>query len=320
MKAAVFEQFGAPEVISIQEVPEPNLGQNDVLVETIGVSVNHVDTFVRSGSFKTSLATPHIIGRDLVGRVLTVGPAVTTFKPGDLVWSNSMGYDGRSGVTAQRVAVPVERLYHAPSGVDPLHLVAAVHSAATAAIVLKDVMHASAGQRILIAGAAGHVGTKLVRLASMMGLNVITTANPADFDRLDQLGSSVCLDYHQPLVTTTIPPVDHVIDTSGQLNLQTSLDLLGQNGEVTLITAPAQPEVFGGRAFYTSQKQINGFVISHASLDQLTRAAKWLNVLFEAGLLFDDALKIMPFEQAQQAHQELEAGVDHQKRIVLKFS
>lgn len=313
MKASVFHTFGGPKVIATTEIDPPVLQVGEVLVQVEAVSVNHVDTFIRNGRFKTALTTPHIIGRDLVGTVLDAG--TSQFHVGDPVWSNAMGYDGRMGATAEQVAVPAELLFPVPAGVDHLQLVAAVHSAATASIVVQDVMHATAGQSILIEGAGGHVGTKLVALAHQMGLAVTTTSHPRDFTRLTELGADQTLNYHAPL---TGDLVDHVIDTSGQADLNANLRQLKQGGEVTLITAPTSGQfAFDVAPFYQALKQINGFVISHATVAQLQRAAEQLNAQFAAGRLLDDKLQTLPFEAAAQAHAALESGADHGTRIVL---
>ena len=105
MQAVTFEQLGGPEALRLREIDEPQLRANQVLVRVQAVAVDHVDTFVRSGAFQTALATPHVVGRDLVGTVLRVAAGVTKFAVGDLVWTNSAGYDGRLGATAEMVAV-----------------------------------------------------------------------------------------------------------------------------------------------------------------------------------------------------------------------
>lgn len=97
MQAVTFEQLGGPEALRLREIDEPQLRANQVLVRVQAVAVDHVDTFVRSGAFQTALATPHVVGRDLVGTVLRVAAGVTKFAVGDLVWTNSAGYDGRMG-------------------------------------------------------------------------------------------------------------------------------------------------------------------------------------------------------------------------------
>ncbi|EIW13021.1 medium-chain degydrogenase/reductase, Qor family [Lactiplantibacillus pentosus KCA1] len=319
MKAVVFDDFGGPDKLHVAEVKRPATTAETVLVQVTAVSVNHVDTFVRSGAFKTPLATPHIAGRDLVGRV--VASSQSDFKVGDQVWTNSMGYEGRMGATAEYVAIPVDRLYHVPAGVDGLQLVAAVHSAATAAIVLHDVMQVQAGQRLLIEGAAGNVGRKLIQLATAAGVTVVTTSASRDFAQCQQLGSQACYDYQAGFEDQLVRDdwtFDHVIDTSGRVALATNLDLLRLGGEVTLITAPKDDQfTFGVRAFYMAQKRINGFVISHATVDQLARAAEVLNQAFSAGQLLDDQVSQQHFADASRCHQRLEDGQDGHQRFVL---
>ncbi|RRK09386.1 NADPH:quinone reductase [Lactiplantibacillus garii] len=321
MQAVIFDQFGDPTVLRTATLPVPPLTVNQVLVRVHAVAVDHVDTFVRSGAFKTPLAEPHVAGRDLVGTVAQVPTGETRFTVGERVWTNSAGYEGRMGATAEYVAVDADRLYPVPTGVDEQQLVAAVHSAATAAIVLNDVMRLTASQSILIEGAAGNVGRKFIQLAHELGASVTTTSNPADFERCRALGSDSTLDYHADFAAalqTADRQFDHVIDTSGRVPLQTNLDLLRLNGQVTLITAPRDNQFnFAVRPFYMAQKRIAGFVISHATGAQLGTAANWLNREFQRGRLLEDQVACRSFAQASAVHAALEAGEDYRQRFVL---
>lgn len=322
MKAAYIERLGDASRIQIGELPDPEVYQKDVLVRVEGVAVDRVDTYVRSGAYQTDMAFPHVIGRDMVGEVVSVGSAVTAFKVGDSVWTNSMGYDGRQGVTSTLVAVSSDRLAPVPRGVDHIQLIASVHSSATAVLVLSDVMQVRMGQSILIEGAAGHVGTKLVQLAERMGLDILTTSNERDFTNLAKLGSQGTFNYRenfgQKVTGLFSNGVDHIIDTSGNADFQTNINLLAQNGEITLITAPKSNLFsFNVRHFYMNQKHINGFVISHASIVQLRQAAQTINAAFRRGMLLDDEIIVKHFDDAQWAHETLEMSQDKGKRIVL---
>lgn len=159
MKAAFIKEFGDAEHIVYGEMDGPIFGSNDVLVKTICTSVNNIDTFICSGRYQTKIPFPFCVGRDLVGTVCETGSCVVGFSGGDVVWTNSMGYDGRQGVTSEYISVPAERLYHLPKGIDPELAVASVHSAATAAILLGKIANAKIGDSILIHGAAGHQRT-----------------------------------------------------------------------------------------------------------------------------------------------------------------
>ncbi|ETY72821.1 degydrogenase [Lactiplantibacillus fabifermentans T30PCM01] len=316
MQAAVFVPGGPATEIEVKSIAEPEITANEVLLQVRAAAVDNVDTYVRRGIFKTELATPAVIGRDAVGTVLAVGPAVTKFKVGDWVWTNSMGYEGRPGATSEQLAVPEDRLYAVPDGVDPVALVAAVHAAATAQIVLQTVMQAHPQQTILIAGAAGHVGTKLVQLAALRGLDVWTTSAPKDFAMLQQLGSQHCLDYHQALPDLGMPPMQHVIATSARVPLNQQCAVLAPGGMVTLITAPTDAS-FDVPAFYMQRQVMQGFVISHATVTELAQAATQLNQAFAQGKLLDDQVVVKSFAAAAWAHTAMEAGTLGRNKVVL---
>jgi len=293
-----------------------------VLIKVAAVAVDHVDTFVRSGGFKTALPLPAVIGRDAVGTVVAVGAQVTQFNHGQLVWTNSMGYAGRPGVTSTLAAIPAERLFPVPTGVDPRQLIGAVHSAATAAILLQSVLQLKAGETLLVEGAAGHVGTKLVQVATALGATVLATANPHDFARLAALGSYKSYDYHgdfaKLIAQEQATGIDAIVDTSGRVSLKTNLALLGVGGRIGLITAPKNNQfTFEVRQMYTRQQQIQGFVISHATLAQLQMAGKRVNQLMEQGKLLDDQLVVYPFSQAAQAHHLVETNQVKAKIILI---
>lgn len=320
MRAAYIEQTGSINQIIIGELPRPKLTDSEVLVKTIAVSVNFVDTFVRAGGFKTKLTFPFVIGRDAVGTVVKVGTKVDNFKIGELVWTNSMGYDGRQGTTSEFVAVPKERLFAVPDGVDPVKLVASVHSSATAAILLGDILQVEPDHNLLVEGAAGHVGSKLVSLAKPLGLDVATTSNKRDFAKLTKQGVDSTYDYHQP-ISNIAKNFDYIVDTSGKVDLQANLDKLQLRGQVGLITAPSTNKfTFDVRQMYTSTKSIKGFVISHATLTQLQNAGHLLNKSFAAGELLDDKILQLPMEQAAKAQKMLVEGQTKNQKIILKMS
>ncbi|WP_125568953.1 quinone oxidoreductase family protein [Companilactobacillus insicii] len=317
MKAAYIDRTGAYNEIKIGELPTPKIKDNEILVRIDYTSVNHVDTFVRAGGFETNMKFPFVIGRDAIGTVEQVGSAVNKFKIGDYIWTNSMGYDGRNGVTSELASIPESRAFKAPD-VDKIKLIATLHSSATAAIVLNDIFEVKHNKNILIEGAAGHVGTKLVQLSKLSGLNVTTTSNSKDFERLKKLGSGQTIDYHTDI--SEVPGMfDYIIDTSGKVSLNKSLKKLNLYGQVVLITSPSDNQFkFDVKEFYTSSKSIKGFVISHAKLEQIQKASRVLNYWLDRGYLLDDDYEILPLEDASKAHMMLEKGTDGGKRLVLK--
>ena len=249
MKAVYIQKTGGPATIIVGSLPVPKVRPKSVLIKVIAASINYVDLFIRSGIYQTDLPNPYILGRDAIGQVVEIGKDVIQFKVGDCVWTNSMGYDGRQGITSEYALIPEERLFLTPKNADSLKLIGAVHSAATATIVLQDIMELKPKQKLLIEGAAGHVGSKLVYLANEMGAEVVTTASLKDFSRLKQLSDAICFDYRDKSLFKKLKSAypdgfDHIIDTSGEIPLQFNCDLLAPKGVISLITAPKDSQCY----------------------------------------------------------------------------
>ncbi|MDO4680140.1 MAG: alcohol dehydrogenase catalytic domain-containing protein [Aerococcus sp.] len=269
MKADYINQFGPATNIQVGTLPDPVCQEGEVLVETIATTVNHVDTFVRSGQYLITAPLPFVVGRDLVGRVKATHSDKSTFTVGDLVWSNSMGYEDRAGTTSSLVAVPSDRLFHLPEGVDPYKAVSAFHATTTAVLILTERLHPSSGERILIQGGAGNVASKLIETILLLGLEVTTTCAVRDFPKFEQWLVE-CVDYHDQ--DYPFSQYDYIIDTSGKNTLQHNLSLLKKGGSVVIITKPIE-KTFDAWSFYTKQQQIVGFVLSQASAGELSHVA-----------------------------------------------
>ncbi len=323
MRAAFIERLGPPQNISYGEVPDPLPGPHDVLVDITAVSANPVDTFVRSGLFRTELDFPFVIGRDLVGRVASAGPGAPGFAPGDLVWCNSLGHAGRQGAAAERAVVPADRLYHLPTGVDPVQAVAVVHPAGTAYLGLFRHGRVRPGETVLVAGAAGNVGSAMVVLAAEAGARVIATASPEDADYCRSLGAAEVLDYREPPATALQRAgirsgIDVHLDTSGANDLATAVELLAPRGRIVLLAGATSSPVLPVGPLYMKDCSIHGFVISHATTGELAEAATTVNRLLSAGLLRPRSVEELPLSAASDVHRRLEQGQLHGRRVVLR--
>ena len=115
MKAAYIEQTGGPEVIQYGELPTPTPGEGEVLVRVGAVSVNPIDTYIRSGAVAMPLPKPFIVGCDLAGTVEAVGPGTHRFTPGQRVWGSNQGLLGRQGTFAEYACVAEQYLYESPA-------------------------------------------------------------------------------------------------------------------------------------------------------------------------------------------------------------
>ena len=308
--AAYITRLGPPEEIRWGELPRPAVGPADVVVRTAAVAVNPVDTFVRSGRYPTPTPFPFVVGRDLVGEVVQPGPGFAT---GDRVWCASMGHGGRQGSFAELVAVPAERLYPLPAGVGVEDAVAVLHPAATAYLALFRHAGLRLGETVYVAGAAGNVGDALVRMATAAGARVVAAARPEDEERCRTAGAVAVIDYRDPKLPARVHEaarggVDVHIDTSGRHDLRTAVDLLAPGGRIVLLADHGtSPELPVG-PLYVKDGRLLGFVISNASVADLTDAARAVNGLLAAGALPARITGVLPLREAAEAHRRLEAG------------
>ncbi|MGW7820575.1 NADPH:quinone reductase [Streptomyces puniciscabiei] len=323
MRAAYIEELGPAEVIRYGELAAPRPGPTDVLVDVLATTVNPVDTFVRSGLFPTPVDFPFVVGRDLVGTVAEAGRGVSGFRAGDRVWCNSLGHGGRQGAAAEQAVVAADRLYHLPEGVDPDAAVAAFHPAATAYLALFVHGRLRVGETVLIAGAAGNVGSALVTMAARAGARVLATAGARDTPYCAELGAAEVFDYRDPEVTGKIrraapSGIDLYLDTAGVNDLETTVGLLARRGRAVLLAGARTRPVLDAGALYMHDRSLVGFVISHATPDELAEAAAYINDLLGRGALHPRSIEVLPVSAAADVHARMEKGELHGRRVVLR--
>ena len=322
MDAAWIGERGSPDAIRYGKLPVPSPGPTDVLVRVEAVAVNPVDTLVRSGRYDTPLPFPFVVGRDLVGTVAACGPGVTGLAAGERVWCNSLGHAGRQGPSAEFAVVPTDRLYSLPDSADPLEAVAVLHPAASAYLALITHGKLRAGDTVLIAGGAGHVGRAAIVIAAHAGARVLVTAGADDLDECRRLGAEAAFDYRDPDLAGTLQEaargqVDLHLDTSGNHDLDLAADLAARRGRIVLMAGMgARPEVPIGR-IYTRDLSLEGFAISTATTAELDEAAARVNQLLAAGALVPRRVERLPLSGAAEAHWRIEAGEARGVRLVL---
>jgi NADPH:quinone reductase-like Zn-dependent oxidoreductase len=295
MRAAYITELGPADAIRVGELPTPVPGPTDVLVRVELVVVDPVDTLVRSGAYRTPTPFPFVVGRDLVGTVAEAGAGAAGFAPGDRVWCNSLGHDGRQGSFAEFAVVPAERLYHLPDGADPVASVAVLHPAATAHLALfrHGRLRPGPGETVYIGGAAGNVGSAATSLTRLGGARVLAGARSEDAEWCRAAGAAEVLDYRDP-------------DLPDRLR---ALAPVGIAGYAQRLTLPAG-------SLYTNDRSILGFAISRAAVGDLAEAASTINTQLAAGTLPARVHDIWPLDRAAEAHQAVERRV--RGRIVLR--
>lgn len=323
MRAAFIRATGGPGAIEVGALPTPEPGPTDVLVEFEASAVNHVDTFVRSGSYRTPLPLPFVIGRDLVGTVAAAGPAATGFAPGERVWTSSLGHGGRQGSWSEYAVVAAERLYHLPDGVEPEAAAAVLHPAGTAYIGLFRRARLAAGDTVLVGGAGGGVGSAVVQMAADAGATVVATAAARDHAWCLSRGADAVIDYRDPdlyaRIRDAVPGgVDVWFDTSGHHDLPATVPLLRTGASIVLMAGLAAETPLPVGGLYTRDASLRGFAISNASVDDLAAAARATNRLLAQGRLAVRTGATLRLDDAAEAHRLLEGRSVHGRIVVVR--
>ncbi|MEV0261899.1 NAD(P)-dependent alcohol dehydrogenase [Streptomyces sp. NPDC050617] len=195
MRAAQYDRFGPPEVLRVNEVPTPDPGPGEVLVEVHAASVDAGEAAFRAGKLRRIArgAFPRGVGGDFTGRVAKAGPGVHAWRAGDAVWGLMPHF--AFGAIADFVAVPEQRLAGAPENLSLLDAAALPTSGTTALTALTDKARITPGERLLVRGAAGGVGSVAVQLGKALGANVTALAGARNLDWVAELGADTVLDY-----------------------------------------------------------------------------------------------------------------------------
>jgi NADPH:quinone reductase len=313
VKAAYIDALGDAASIRYGQLPDPVAGPDQAVVRVEAVAVNTVDTFVRSGRWPTEVNFPLAIGRDLVGTVVEVGASVTDPQPGQRVWTNSAGYGGRAGATAELVAVDRDRLYELPPQADPTSFVAAVHPAATAHGALVGKARLRADDCVAVIGANGSVGMCMIQVAAGHGAEAIAVVrNERAGERLRALGAASVViaeasDAPRAAARAASAGVDVFVDTTRHVDMSAVPEQLNSRGRIVLVAAQGRLEVDLWQ-IYTNEIQFLGFIMSAMTRSELAAAAAWINSTHRSRPLSVSVGQVLGFEAAGQAHLLLESG------------
>jgi NADPH:quinone reductase-like Zn-dependent oxidoreductase len=245
MKAIAFHHYGSPDVLRYEDVETPTPGDDQVLIKVHAASVNPVDWHGMRGKpyvmrVLGGLRQPRTtrLGCDLAGRVVAVGSNVTRFKPGDEVFGGGLG----RGALAEYVCAPESSaLVMKPDNVTFEHAAAAPVAAFTALQGLRDKGHVLPGQKVLINGAAGGVGTFAVQIARWLGADVTGVCSTTNVALVLSLGADRVIDYTQEDFTRRGAHYDAVFDAVGNRALSACRRVLKNKGIFVAVTGPDGP-------------------------------------------------------------------------------
>jgi NADPH:quinone reductase-like Zn-dependent oxidoreductase len=250
MKALRFHNYGEIDSVVLEEIPVPEAGLNEVVVQVDAASVNPLDVKLISGNLHAyfPLNMPYSLGTDLSGTVVSVGPLAVRWKKGDRVIARLEPGPGpgteysRGGAFAEFAVVSARHLAAAPSHFDLASSAGLPTAAATAWQALFEGAHLEPGQTVLIHAGAGGVGGFAVQLAKYVGAHVIATASAANAELVRSLGAELVLDYRTQDFAT-VRDVDVVLDTIGGETQTRSFQVLKPGGSLVTITMPPDQEL-----------------------------------------------------------------------------
>jgi NADPH:quinone reductase-like Zn-dependent oxidoreductase len=304
MRGVAYDRYGGPEVLTLRDdLPDPPVGPDTVLVRVHAAGVNPVDVLIRSGGLTG--AYPHhlpiVPGWDVAGVVEAAGPAVTAFAAGDEVFGYVRRDDVQWGTTAELVPAPQRCLAHKPESLSFAEAAGLPLAGLTAYQSLTEALDVHEGERVLVHRAAGGVGFSAVQIAVALGAHVIGTASPKNHGFLRDAGAAEVLDYSAgPISGQLSEPVDAVLDLVGGNPLA---DAPRQVRDASRIASVVDPSVngTGGRYVFVRPERHD--------LEELGRMA-------DAGQLRVAIAKAFPLERTAEA-QDLVAGGHVRGKVVV---
>jgi alcohol dehydrogenase len=301
MLAAQLIKIGAPDAVQVNQIDIPVVGENEVLIDVYAASVNPYNLKQREGKVPTP-KIPITLGSDFSGVISSVGEGITEWQAGDEVYGQARGSWAEFAVaTTSAFAKKPESLN--------FEMAAAVPLVATSAYeALVEAMQLKKGQKILIHGGAGGIGSMAIQLAKYLGAEVATTVSPDNAEFVRELGADHIIDYRSQDFSELLHNYDAVYDTVGGDTHERSYRVLRQGGR--LVSMEQQPNAELDEK-YKVEASLQG---SRSTPERLNAVCE----LFDKGAIKVKIDREYPLAQAAEALEQLKTG-SHRGKIILKI-
>ncbi|MGB0385553.1 MAG: NAD(P)-dependent alcohol dehydrogenase [Ardenticatenaceae bacterium] len=319
MKAVIYTKYGAPDVLEVKEVEKPTPKENEVLVKIHATTVTAVDSTFRKGDnfsarLFTGLMRPKIptLGGNFAGEIEAVGKDVTLFKAGDHVY----GVTAEFGTHAEYVCLPESgALAIKPANMTAGEAISVGGGVLTALPFLRDEAKIQRGQKILINGASGSIGTAAVQLAKYFGAEVTGVCSTTNVDLVTSLGTDKVIDYTEEDFTQRGETYDIIFDTVAKSSFSRCKGSLKPHGIylTTAVTLAILPQMLWTSKF-GSKKAIIAFTGLRAASEK-AKDLRFTGELIEAGKIKAVIDRRYPLEQIASAHAHVDTG--HKKGNVV---
>lgn len=324
MRSIVVREFGAPEVLKVETVPDLTPSPAQVLVRVRAVGVNPVDTYIRSGAYALKPQLPFTPGGDGAGDVLAVGAEVTQFAVGDRVYiaNDNLGTPRTGLLAGQALCVPTQ-LHLLPDNVTFSQGAAMGVPYATAYYSLFSRAQALPGETVLVHGASGGVGIAGVELARAHGMTVLGTASTERGRRaVLEHGAHAAFDHSAPgyldevMQATGGKGVDVVLEMTAHLNLDKDLTVLAKGGRIVIIGSRGRVEI-EPRGAMGREASIMGMLLFNVAPADLARVHAALVAGLENGTLRPVVRREFSLDDAPKAHEAVMASGALGKIVIL---
>jgi NADPH:quinone reductase-like Zn-dependent oxidoreductase len=320
MKAIVFAKYGGPEVLKLREMDKPVPKDNEILVKVFATTVTSGDARMRRADpfavrFFNGLTAPKkitILGNELAGKIEAIGKDVKLFKTGDEVF----GQTGMSlGANAEYKCLPEDgALALKPTNISFEEAASIPFGASTSLHFLRKA-NITKGQKVLIYGASGSLGTAAIQLARYFGAEVTGLCSTTNLELVRSLGAEHVIDYTKEDFSKNGKKYDIIFDTIGTSPFSECLNSLNDKGIYLRAVHMTLPPVIRGllTSLFSSKKVIGGIAVE--SKENMV----FLKELMQAGKLKPVIDKVYPLEQISEAHRYVDAG--HKKgNVVIKIT
>ena len=320
MKAVQITQFGGPEVMKYQDLPDLSPSDGQALVQIEAVGVNYTDTYSRSGVNPTAL--PWVVGVEGAGVVKQVGTNVAQVREGD-----SVVYCGIPGSYAEQAIVPADRLIKIPQGLDSKASAAAMLQGMTAHYLCHSTYQVKQGDKVLVHAGAGGVGLLLIQMVKRLGGYVFSTVSTEAKAQLakDAGADEVILYTSQDFAeevnkSTNGQGVEVVYDAVGQTTFDGSINSLARRGYMVLYgqasgpVPPVDPRVLGNGSKFLTRPGLGDYTVTRQELEQ--RAGDVLGWV-KSGELKLRIEHVMALSEASEAHRQLESRLTTGKVVLI---
>ena len=313
MRAIVYDRYGGPEVLRAALIERPAAAEGEISVRVRAASVNGFDVGARSGALKfvTWGKFPKRTGLDFVGEVIEVRAAGTPFRSGDCVWGVLPLH--RLGSAAEIICVLPAQIAHSPPGLDPIKAAALPVVGSTAITALRDLGQLRTGQRLLVRGASGGVGSIAVQLGRALGAHVTGLASAPNLAFVRENGADVALDY-----TLTTPsdlaPFDVILDTVGSRPADWRARLAPKGRMMAIVPDLSQP--LRSMAYFAWSRIHGERRVRFFSDKPDTRLLTDLAGYVQQGMIKPIVDGVYSFSEIAKAHQAMETGGRCGKQVI----